>query len=464
MTRTPERRAASAPSPAPPPASRLRSPERRGRARKRARGFTLIEITVALAAGLIVTVGIMALSREATNTFHEEARSASAQMSLRTAVDRLRADLQRAAYMSTANIVVDPKITRRPDETNIARIPAGYAGLRRLAGLRLDDGGSAGGAPLSAVNGLSPDAIEIGGNFTTTDAFVIRTIDRGLGQNGCDRIWLATDSPPMWRIAAAAGEDQQNASLRNAFTPTSPTGAAASAQFIVRFADNTGHVQYVATCASAQAASFNNGAPYIDIAADTPILLAEETGGLGGFSGLGVGCCTVNPVQIVRWAVGRVGGDVYEALREADDPTKYELTRTFVDARGDAAGLPEVIAEYAVDLKFAFTVDAAEDDTGRTPLLVTFPFDDTRSATEWGYGIEGGATPRRGPQRIRAVRARLATRTQLPDRTAPIAAPANYVYRYCTVAGGCEAGRRDWARVRTVSIEVSLPNQAREFY
>ena len=38
-------------------------------------GFTLIELTVALVAGLIVALGIMALSREATRTFHDEVRA-----------------------------------------------------------------------------------------------------------------------------------------------------------------------------------------------------------------------------------------------------------------------------------------------------------------------------------------------------------------------------------------------------
>ena len=42
-------------------------------------GFTLIELTVSLVAGLIVALGIMALSREATRTFNEEARGSAAE-------------------------------------------------------------------------------------------------------------------------------------------------------------------------------------------------------------------------------------------------------------------------------------------------------------------------------------------------------------------------------------------------
>lgn len=76
--------------------------------RRHSTGFTLIELAIALTAGLIVAMGIVALSREATRTFHEEVRSAAAEATLRTAIDRLRADIQRAGFMSTANIVADP--------------------------------------------------------------------------------------------------------------------------------------------------------------------------------------------------------------------------------------------------------------------------------------------------------------------------------------------------------------------
>src|SRR5579862_9908368 len=80
--------------------------------RSRARAFTLIELTVALVAGLLVAMAVATLSHEATATFNEEVRISAAEATLRTAADRLRADLQRASYMSTPNIEMDPLITR----------------------------------------------------------------------------------------------------------------------------------------------------------------------------------------------------------------------------------------------------------------------------------------------------------------------------------------------------------------
>ena len=86
-------------------------------------GFTLIELMVSLIAGLAVALAVVALSTEATATFHEEARTAAAEMALRTAAERLRSDLQRAAYMSTGNIQTDPYIAHAPGTAAISAWP-----------------------------------------------------------------------------------------------------------------------------------------------------------------------------------------------------------------------------------------------------------------------------------------------------------------------------------------------------
>ena len=119
------------------------------RSHGRTAGFTLVELTVALVAGLIVAIGIVGLSREATATFHEEMRSSAAEATLRAAVDRLRADLQRASYMSTPNIVSDPKVAKwMGDPNNVFRVnPTTGAAIVHLAGIHLVSGGSAANAP-----------------------------------------------------------------------------------------------------------------------------------------------------------------------------------------------------------------------------------------------------------------------------------------------------------------------------
>ena len=86
------------------------------------RGFTLSELMISLVMGLIVSLAAVGLARTATTTFYEQARSSTTEMSLRMASSRLRGDLSRASYMSTGNIVFDPKVARLAGAADISDI------------------------------------------------------------------------------------------------------------------------------------------------------------------------------------------------------------------------------------------------------------------------------------------------------------------------------------------------------
>ena len=449
---------------------------RRARARRGA-GFTLVELLVAMVAGLIVSLAIVGISKEATTTFHEETRVAGAEMQLRTAVDRLRSDLQRASFMSTGNVVVDPQVARAPGAAGNANMPAAMYGLRRLAGIRLIAGGSAAATPLSSTveNGLNPDAIELAGNFTSTEQLVATSVVSGQSICGGQRIYLdVQSSPAMWRllgISEAGTSASYATTLKLAFQPiagitSGDSGTTDNGQFIVRVGDDTGHFQYVATCKVPSAGWGSTiPQPYIDIDPNTPIMTAAQLGTNGGISGTGAGRITVNPVQIVRW---QLGGAV---VNPTADPTKYDLTRQYIDVNGVAAGPAELVAEYAIDLKFAFSVDPSTDITGGAASQTVYAFDDATNAT-WAADVSDpvGKVQNPGPQRIRSVRVRLASRAAMADRSQPLDAGANYTFRYCvaTAADGgstaCTPGSTGWARARTIVTEVALTNQARMFY
>ncbi|MBV9950177.1 MAG: prepilin-type N-terminal cleavage/methylation domain-containing protein [Myxococcales bacterium] len=444
--------------------------------RTRGRGFTLVELTVALAAGLIVALGIVGLSKEATRTFHEEARSSAAEATLRTAVDRLRADLARAAYMSTPNIMSDLKIARAPSvATNISNIPGNFLGLRRLAGIHLFDGGSAAATPLSAsqVPALAPAAIEIGGNMTSAEQFEIENVQQ---VGNCDRLVFSANSGAVYRVAAVGAAAP--AELSNIFQPYTKH------QFIVRVVDDAGHSQFVATCPEDSAAGFINGTqPYVDIdRTNTPVMMASDTSTVASLTRMPSGKAFVNPVQIVRWEIvaansepkqyqNALGG---QSLAAGVDPNKYDLVREFVDALG--AVVPEtieVVAEYAVDLDFAFSV---ENGTDIQPATLTLAFDDPANQT-WADDVSATNVAVNRPQRIRIVRARVVTRTAQPDRTAKVAPldlykgpAAGFLFRYCMVPPNPGAPCPDppdsvyrWARARTLTTEVRLMNQAGYF-
>ena len=477
----------------------------RGRGVGAERGFTLIELTVSLAAGLIVAMAVVGLSREATTSFNEEIRTASAEAAARTAMDRLRADLQRASFMSTGNIMRDPKIAVIPGTANVGNVArAAFPGLARLAGVHLLSGGSATKTPLSAAQNvappggstavkLNPDAIEIGGNFTSNDQFVVRNVDPPAG--ACQTVWLSTDSPPIYAIMATGASAAKN--FQNAFQPvlSPPSGGGApppNYQYLARISDDTGHFQYVVTCPVATGGMVTTPpSPFISISITTPILTTQQTGTTGGAGGLGVGRLTINPVQVVRWEITNAPPAALSgALNAGGDPNKYDLVRSFVDATGNVVPeSTEVVGEYAVDLKFAFTADSSTDTTGASatvpPTLLINQFDDDTTNATWAPDVStmvaGPYTV--GPQRIRSVSVRLVTRASISDRDQNIAPnPANpgtpngnseaFIMRYCAGlmslddAGAaqlpdCTKIPQSWARTRTFTTEVALPNQSR---
>ena len=431
--------------------------------RRRERGFTLIELLVSLIGGLIVAMAVVALSGTATNTFHEEARAAAAEMALRVAVDRLRGDIQRAAFMGTGNIQSDPKVPLNPTGLR----PKAPVGLAALSGLRLIQNGSLGVTPLSSIaassgnsfgNNFSPDALEISGNLTSPDQYVIKAIAT---TGNCQRLTLAVDSPAMWRVRQSG---DPATTLANMFQPV------AGQTFLVRVSDDLGRYEFFETC-SAATTSYAAGSPpvaYVDIASLNVIYTANY-----GFID---GRLSVSPVQTVRWDVRPVTASTDPSYRGlATDSNKYNLVREYVDPKTGApfvfantkpSNPVELVAEYAVDFKVGFTVDVG-DYTQPTPssnTLSTYPIGDPANATVGAAVSSAGARP----QRIRSVRVRLSTRSAMPDRAADIRLPNTdtYTLRYCVNDAGapCTNGQRSWARVRTVNTEVALPNQARAFY
>ena len=429
---------------------------------KRARGFTLIELMVSLVAGLFVAMAVVALSTEATNTFHEEARTAAAEMGLRTAVERLRADLQRAAFMSTGNIQLDPYLAHPPGTPAVPKTGP-YVGLYRLAGVHLFEGGSAAATPLSVAAGLNPDTIELGGNFSVTDQYVVRYTENGTSSCGGTRLWLAADSPAMWRILSQA---DPNGALRAAFQPV------ASAIFLARITDNTGHFQYVPTCSTAAGVTGSGIAAtaFVDLDTSvTPLLTANATGTNGGTAGLGVGQLRVNPVQIVRWEVRpidltKTGDQPYAGLVSAAGD-KYELFRSYVDVTGNVTQQPELVAEYVVDLKFGFSADLTAVNLQQRALTV-YGFSDTRNQT---VADDVSVNILAQPERVRSVHFRVTTRSPSADRSEmfsmPIANAQQGVYptRYC-ILPTCTPGKIGWARIRAITSEVATTNLAGLFY
>lgn len=441
------------------------------RARRSRRGFTLVELMVSLVAGVIIAMAVVGLARTATNTFHEQIRISGTEMALRVASERLRADLQRAGYMSTGNIRWDPKIAARPGAfgANNSR----YASTTDLQGVRIYVGqsradaapyGSEGPFGLASKNGLNPDAIVLAGNMTTTDAYRAQIVaDVGAACGGLKLVMKPGEDAGVGRLIQSATSAAVAAkNVQNAFTP-------GTGDFLVRAMDPSGYAHFAQVCAAGATATGqpapNDIEAWIELRPDAggkAILDPLDTGGSGGAREQDY--VTVSPLQRVEWYIGPTKNPLL-APDPAIEPTphKFDLFRRILNADG-ATAFEEVVAEYAIDLKFGIVAHDPYTTSVAQRYLV-YDLDDTSGKIgDWTKAASATTQFGPGPQRVRSVRFRMAMRAPLPDRTANLqVAPAPYISRYCmenVALGSC----KQFARVRSFVSEVALVNQGRNFF
>lgn len=424
--------------------------------RSAARGFTLVELLIATVAGFIVALSVIALSRDATKTFQEEVRASQAETALRLASERLRADIQRAGYMGSANTFTDPYIERGNQATGTF-YSGTHPGVEKMLGIYLVNGGSIDAtyanatdvANYSGFNQLNPDTLTISGNLTTSDQYLGNYM-AGQGSCGGPRFQFSNDDPAVTRLLQQGVVD--------AFRPARDAAGAPVGTFMARIYDPSRNRYSIAPVCATSANGANPG--WIDIAGD-PFPSVQP--------GITLTSWVANPVQTVRWRIRRPPNDAnMDPPRFANG--RFELVREWLDATIDptsknlSVGMPEVVAEYAVDLKIAFS---GETDIS-THATASNDFEKATTLNEqWTApaaritAIPAGLAP----QRIRSVRFRLATRASLPDRDLNIPGVfgtpggSNYIYRYCFDAS-CTT---NLARVRTFVGEVALVNQAKVF-
>lgn len=433
------------------------------RARKSARterGFTLVELMVSLVAGLLVTIAVVGLARSATTTFYEQARLSTVEGTVRSTAERLRQDLSRVSFMSTGNIQLalnaNPTV---PVGQKISHVPGAATGSRYpetkdLQGIRIFVGGSTAGAQgannLSTVNGLNPDAIEITGNLTTDDSY------RGKLQAPNQILLDALRDAAVGRLL---GNGPPAQSVRNAFTPGAPTGVVP--RFVVRVTDPRGchhfavlsDVTATATTALITLAPALTGSPVLQPTEDQSTCGATDQEEV-----------TISPIATARWYIGPTTAALQGDPGVEDVSNKFDLYREIRDATGAAVpspGGPQVVAEYAIDLKFGITVD--DPSSGVVPPANHKVFDmDTDGAliSQWTQLASATSTGAPAPHRVRSVRFRLATRTAIPDRQEPLTLlPGKpYISRYCVESSLASCKR--FSRVRTIMSEVALINQA----
>ncbi|EYF02094.1 hypothetical protein [Chondromyces apiculatus] len=417
------------------------------------RAFTLVELTVAVAAGLAVATAALLLARGVSRTFQEEARMASAHVAATLGLGRLVADVQRAGFLVSPHAAHDPAVCG-----DRALWPQG---MRRLAGITVRDGGSVVAHPAdlgqSLANGIRPDALIVGGSFGNVELFPVRAIVAGAG--GSHEVYLqVTGSGAMQRTLARAGTD--GAGFQAIFRPGRMLRILLAGQSRALY----GVIAGVDVVGSPPAQIVVRLAP-------SPALPSREGGGCGLGSGAHVGGL-VSPVARVLYDVRRLAGHpVYGALvapvagEVTGDEGRTELVRVELDANDDEVPETlELVAEYAVDLQIGVTTATETGEIVRAPI--------GGAGEAAALALAGDpTTPGAAPERVRAVQIRLATRTRAPDRSVGLgSAEGGRMTRFLIpgiVPGVDTAGAVPpprslpvYARMRTLHAEVALVNQA----
>lgn len=418
------------------------------------RGFTLLELLVAAVAGLFVVMAAFLLSRGATRLLTSESRLGSAQQNLRMGIDRLRGDLERASFMTTPNGLKDPDIW-----------PAPGANFLYVQGITYLVGGSAATAPQSVANGLNPDAIVLMGNFTSSDLYAVADIE---STGGAFKIYLQWGSgiatsteagaaaPAAARRLVTIGEAGTGLSAITSVFNDFPLGR------IVRLTNVKGSSQLLLMQVSGVSTG-SNGQPIITVTnAPAPRSSQDPTvpNKRYGYDGNG-NSSTLNPVQVVKYQVKSLAGtgSPFAWAYPNDIPAdayKYDLVRTELNPTDgtEIASTAEIVAEYAVDLKFAFSVDETVPSTTGlwvNPDLKPYPFYES-GATPPGFADRVQVNSAAIPQRIRSIRYRLSTRSRDPDRSVGIDDGGPGLARYAL-------GVNSFARVRTTMGEAIVRNQ-----
>jgi prepilin-type N-terminal cleavage/methylation domain-containing protein len=413
------------------------------RRRRRSRGFTLVELMVAMSAGLAVAAGAFALARNAALFFQREARLTGAQFASMVGMTRLSSDIRRAAYKSTPNARKDPNVC--------AFSETWPAQMKDLAGIRITEGGSKNDHPgdhnLSTTNGLNPDSLVLGGLMNSTEHYSVAVMQAG-GTGGYD-IYLSQDGA-YWRtkLAAQVGKGM--------FDRTFVVGG------IVRLVDQEGRSSFGVVSGIDESGT----KPRISVSG-TPKVAKRETQTTCGCTGLCVGAL-VNPVSIVKYNLRRIDTGLYPRFagmfpkanvngskpiqfKGEVEPDRTELVRVEVDVDGkERTDTLEVVAEYAVDLKFGVTRTELSTNVNQTPNVVRYPIGEKRVYEKTNATSNAGT-----PQYTSAVTVRLSTRAPMPDRTVGLPKTTDGgLLRYDL---GSDLG---FARVRTLIADVYLSNQA----
>jgi Tfp pilus assembly protein PilV len=428
--------------------------------RASARGFTLAELLIAMMAGLFIAIAAFSFSKQATRAFAQEARIASAQMSVLAGFQKLQSEVARSAYMASPNFARDAGFNRICGYNDTTYFPA-FLAASQLTGLKVTVQGSQSAPGVTKVpnpSGSFPDAVRIVGNLSTVEAFTVLAIMKGSGA-GHD-IYIHSNNGPSSRAGFYGTDGGQ-------FTSVFQVGR------MLRIVDKQNRQHY----GIVDAATWNTGQPYISTR--LPLSLkGEGANPLCSIDGIGTDT-QVNIVNIVDYGIANIKGKnasydntIYSAgASTLGDDSRTELVRReWLIGTADPVPFYQdatstmVVAEYAFDLRLSLwtsnkNASGCTKATGDKGLLQCDYSSAAITTLMTVAATYYPGDPAVGPESVRAVQIRLATRSREIDRTEDLAplSPAppltnGAVFRH-------KVGTYGYARARTLVADVSLQNQ-----
>jgi hypothetical protein len=403
------------------------------------RGFTIVELMVALSGGLVVSLAVFALARDTSRFYQRESRLANATLGAIGGFQRLRDDIARAGFMTSPNAKRDPFVCSRPD----ASWPLEMQGM---ASVHVEHDFLQSNATLNAAL-RHPDRITLSGSYASADQFPVRQI---INNGNSYNILLDPTSAAMYRINYPSGQLQ--ATLQTVF----------AVDRALRIVDVDGQ-QYFGHITGAA----GGPQPTITLGASPALSFRQNSGSAGcGIKAYGTGAL-VNVVNFVRYDVRNLSANTtYSNLYSASagvlgEDTRTELARVEVDVNGNPLPLTEeLVAEYAVDLQFSLSAMTTPVTGGNATSATYYAPGATGFTT---YADSPSANPAATPELIRSIRVRLGVRSREADRDQQIAAPAatSGLYRLDLNGSGGAGSGSSFARVRTFQGEIALTNQSR---
>jgi hypothetical protein len=405
---------------------------------------------VAMTGGLFVSIAVFALARDGSRFYQRESRVAEATLGSVVGFDRLRGDIARAGYLSPPNLRGD---SLRSDATFCGDVTQfnGLPFLSNLASIQINDSTDpevTNNASLqSASPAIVPQEILLAGSYSSVERFDAIAVFQEGNQYA---VRLQSARGALWRLnyLGMPSDVERTALLTQLF----PVG-----RILRLYSTDSGTFQL----GIITRAAIDNGAPTVYLSSTLALVLSGSAATRCNASTHQI----VNVVNLIRYRLRNVMGHLtdseYSGYKALFDLTnvgwengRLELIREELDPmKTDAepfSGTTEVIAEYAVDLRFGITY------LQQTGTLKTLPFGTQNVTLVAGLTSNANATP----QRVRSVRARLSVRSREADRDANVTTGESIAPGLYRIAVTSNEGKSAFARVRTQQADIFIGSHA----